>query len=143
MNKTYLAIIGILLIIALAVGGYAVYKTVNQPVEIQVAPPPPPPPAPQLPPEKKTEAPKNTMPLTVSAPKDGDVVTKASLIVSGKTSPSAEVTVNENDLKADKTGTFSTTVVLEEGENPILVFVTDENGNYAQWEGTIISNSPQ
>ena len=51
--------------------------------------------------------------------------------------PLADVGVNDAETKADATGNFSVTINLEEGENPILVVVSDANGNYSEREITI------
>lgn len=67
--------------------------------------------------------------LTVSADVNGKV--------SGKTKANAEVFVNEKELKADANGNFSTNLVLDEGENFIVVSVNDEDGNTAEENLTV------
>ena len=84
-----------------------------------------------------TETPNNIsegLTLEVTSPINNSTVNTVSTLVKGKTSPNAEVFVNEKELKADSNGEFSTTVTLEEGENYILVSANDEQGNYAEKE---------
>lgn len=144
MNKMYLAIIGFLLVIALLVGGYAFYKTANQPAPISY----PPMTQPVQKPIEQTQAsksaentikqtPKNIIPLTISSIKDGDLVTTPKLIFKGTTSPNADIAINEIDVKADSTGVFSGTLTLEEGDNPVEISASDESGLTNYWDGTI------
>lgn len=72
--------------------------------------------------------------LEVYEPKDNEVVNKPNLTIRGKTSPLAEVFVNEKELKADPQGNFSTVLSLDEGENVITVAASDVQGNYAEKE---------
>jgi len=81
--------------------------------------------------------------LTVDSPTQGQVVTSPSLTVSGTIVPSAEVTVNEFELKADKSGKFSTTITLEEGENTIVVTANDETGASAEVDRTVTYQVPE
>ena len=84
-----------------------------------------------------TEAPTNIsegLVLEITLPVNNSTVNTVLTLVKGKTSPNAEVFVNEKELKTDSNGQFSTTVTLEEGENYILVSVNDEQGNYAEKE---------
>jgi len=70
--------------------------------------------------------------LQVDQPKTNSTVTNLGIIVSGKTIANAFVFINEQELKADSKGNFSTTIILEEGENYILVVVSDDLGNSAE-----------
>ena len=72
--------------------------------------------------------------LEVNLPVNNSTVNTVSTLVKGKTSPNVEVFINEKEIKADSNGEFSTTVVLEEGENYIIVSANDEQGNYAEKE---------
>lgn len=76
--------------------------------------------------------------LEIDQPKDKKTVNSSSIIVSGKTSPSADVFINEKELKADSQGNFKTTINLDEGENIIAVVASDSQGNYAEKELTVI-----
>lgn len=79
--------------------------------------------------------------LTLTSPKANTTVTSSSLTVKGKTSPKAEIFVNEAETVADTNGNFSVTVALEEGENYLLVAVTDADGNYKEQELTVTYNA--
>lgn len=72
--------------------------------------------------------------LTILTPTNNSTVNSATTTVTGKTFPTADVVINNNEVKADGTGNFSTTVTLDEGENIITVTATDEEGNVAEQE---------
>ncbi len=72
--------------------------------------------------------------LTISSPVSGSSVTTAKATVKGKTSPKAEVLANEAEGIADSSGNFSLSVILDEGENSIIVTAVDENGKVAEKE---------
>lgn len=75
--------------------------------------------------------------LIVTNPTTGQTVTTAQVTIKGKTSPKAEVFVNDAELVADASGNFSQVVVLEDGENYILVVANDVDGNFAEKELSI------
>ena len=66
--------------------------------------------------------------LEISSPADGATTNKDKVIIIGKTVPGADISVNETELTAGTDGKFSTTISLEEGENPILVTAGNEDG---------------
>ncbi len=70
--------------------------------------------------------------LEITSPKDGEVVTKSPVLVTGTTVKGADVFVNDAETKADANGEFKVSVPLEEGENEIFVTVNDQDGNYAE-----------
>lgn len=72
--------------------------------------------------------------LEVSQPKNKAVVNNPTLTITGKTSPTAEVFINDLQLTADAQGSFSAPVILEEGENVIVVVANDNQGNFAEQE---------
>lgn len=76
--------------------------------------------------------------LEVTSPSDGDIVVSPSLTITGTTEGNAEVFINENEVKADPQGNFSTIITLEEGENIIVVTSSDDEGNYAEKTLTVI-----
>lgn len=80
--------------------------------------------------------------LTITQPEGGAVVKSASLIVKGTTKPNAEVFVNEKEARADGKGNFSVPLMLEEGDNDIVVTVTDEDGNISE-QGLTVSYEPE
>src|SRR3989344_3638579 len=53
--------------------------------------------------------------LDVTSPTDGAKVSSSTLLVSGKTLPSAEVFVNDSESEADINGVFKVKIELEEG----------------------------
>ncbi len=80
--------------------------------------------------------------LVISQPQPNATVTSPNLSVRGKTSPSAEVFVNDVELKADDAGNFNATIILDEGENPIIVVVNDLDGNSAENQ-LLVTYTPQ
>lgn len=79
-----------------------------------------------------------TIALTISSPVNGATVSTQSITVSGKTSPNAEVFVNESETRADAAGNFSVQMSLDEGDNYIIVVANDADGNAAEAELTVI-----
>ena len=75
--------------------------------------------------------------LDVQRPSNGATVADSKLVVSGITEAKAEVFINESELTADSQGKFSITIILEEGENIIVITVSDDEGNYAEKEFTV------
>lgn len=78
-----------------------------------------------------------TLTLSISSPSNGATVTSASLKISGKTGPNAEVFVNDTSTRADASGNFSVTLTLDEGDNPIVVSANDADGNVVEKELTV------
>ncbi len=83
---------------------------------------------------KKTE---EGMTLIMSSPQNNSTVDTAIVTVVGKTKPLASIFVNETELTADKSGNFSTNVILEAGDNLIYITANDDLGNYAEQEITV------
>ena len=79
--------------------------------------------------------------LEITSPKDGEVVTKSPVLVSGTTVGGADVSVNDAEAKADANGDFKVSVPLEEGENEIFVTANDQDGNYAESSVKITLNT--
>jgi membrane-associated protease RseP (regulator of RpoE activity) len=79
--------------------------------------------------------------LEITSPKDGEVVTKSPVLVSGTTVGGADVSVNDAEAKADANGDFKVSIPLEEGENEIFVVVNDSEGNYAEGSVKITLNT--
>lgn len=67
--------------------------------------------------------------LSVSEPKDNITVNNPTLNIKGKTLTNAYVFINEQELRADKNGQFISMITLEEGENYVLIVVSDDAGN--------------
>lgn len=70
--------------------------------------------------------------LELNSPNNNSTVDTPTITVSGKTSPNAEVFINEKELTADQSGDFSVDYELFEGENDIFIAVNDDLGNYAE-----------
>lgn len=83
------------------------------------------------------------LPLDISSPVDGLTVTTPSLTVKGKTAPGAEVFVNEKETAADVQGNFTVAITLEEGDNYIVIMVSNQDGNSAEKELTVIYDTGQ
>lgn len=81
--------------------------------------------------------------LSLSSPQNRSTVATETLQVIGKTSPNAEVYVNDQEGKADSTGNFFVNVILHEGENLLTVVVNDASGNYAEKELTVYLESTE
>lgn len=81
--------------------------------------------------------------LSVSSPLNRSTVSTETLQVIGKTSPNAEVYVNDQEGSADSTGNFFVNVILHEGENVLTVVVNDQSGNYAEKELTVYLESTE
>ncbi len=70
--------------------------------------------------------------VTVSSPQNGATLSNGSVTVTGKTSPNADVFVNDQETHADANGNFSAKVSLDEGQNQIIVTANDSYGNAAE-----------
>lgn len=79
--------------------------------------------------------------LEITSPKDGEVVTKSPVLVTGTTLKGADVFVNDAETKADEDGNFKVSIFLDEGENEIFVTANDQNGNYAEGSVKITLNT--
>lgn len=86
---------------------------------------------------------KNQIELSVVQPINGSMVTTSSILVTGKTNPNAEVSVNDKDTTADVNGKFTANINLDEGENTIVVAANDSDGNSAEQELTVNYNVPE
>lgn len=69
---------------------------------------------------------------------NGSVFQTSNLKVKGRTSSRADVFVNQNELKADNQGNFTTNINLDEGENMLFLVANDNNGNYVEKEIKVI-----
>jgi hypothetical protein len=70
--------------------------------------------------------------LVVTSPVDGSTLTSTNVTVKGKTTPNADVFVNDQTGKADANGNFAISVGLDEGANQIVVSANDSVGNATQ-----------
>jgi hypothetical protein len=145
MNKAYFLIVALLVIATVAVGGFAIYKSIkpemlkttqspltnpknttnNKQVVNQTS-------------QEQDKPVTNNMPLTISSPTINLETNKSILTVSGTTKPNADVTINEKEIFANSQGKFQTTITLLEGDNQIYILSSDDQGNYAEWNGSVV-----
>lgn len=85
--------------------------------------------APTPPSDNKSES----ISLTVDSPSDESVVSNKTVSISGKTTPDAVVVISTKTSDSVVTpavnGSFSTTIVLDDGENNIIITAISKNGN--------------
>lgn len=67
--------------------------------------------------------------LQVNEPKSNITVNDPIINISGKTISNTYVFINEQELRADMNGNFASATTLDEGENYILIVVSDDLGN--------------
>ncbi len=70
--------------------------------------------------------------LNIASPLDKSTVDTPTIQVKGQTLPGETVFINEKELQSDSSGNFSTSINLDEGENYVIVVVSDKEGNYAE-----------
>jgi len=83
----------------------------------------------------------NEITLTIVSPLTNTSVTTSTVTVAGKTVANADVFVNDTETKADSNGFFSAAVPLDEGENSIIIVANDANGNTAEQEIMVTSET--
>lgn len=81
--------------------------------------------------------------LTIDSPQNGEVFITPNIVVKGKTNSNTSIFVNEKELKTDSQGNFLTTIILDEGENNLIVVTNDIDGNYAEQEIVVTLETPQ
>ncbi len=79
-----------------------------------------------VPPQLPVEVP---LTLTVDSPAAESIVKNKTILIRGKTSPDAVLTVGNSNVDVDENGNFSTSVTLVEGVNVIEVLASDLAGN--------------
>jgi hypothetical protein len=90
-------------------------------------------------PTTTTEVKDTTAPfLEITSPRNGAEVHKAEVKVTGVTEPGARVTYGEHKAKVADDGSWSIVVGLDKGANHIEVTASDEAGNAAGAEITVI-----
>lgn len=72
--------------------------------------------------------------LIISTPESGITVNSSSVMVRGTTGKHVNVVINDQDLVSNTDGTFTATVLLDEGENYISIVAYDDLGNSAERE---------
>lgn len=91
-----------------------------------------------------TQATKESTPsffLSLTSPKDEEVVTKKVVEVSGKTSPNAVVSivnsVDQQVVTPDRNGDFSTTITIDNDQNILYITALSETGEEKTIKRTI------
>lgn len=81
--------------------------------------------------------------LTIDTPSDGQSFKKGdqSILVSGKTNPNADVTINGFWAVVSDDGTYTYTLNLSEGENTVTIIAINEAGNEIE-KSVTVSYSP-
>ena len=79
--------------------------------------------------------------LIVISPSNGGTISSTKTTVKGKTMPEVEVFVNDISTKADMYGNFSVNIELEEGNNQVMVYANDSDGNIVEQNVTVIVKS--
>jgi len=79
---------------------------------------------------------KTSPEITIQSPVDNAIVTDPNLTITGKVEDTESgvsvVEVNDKPVSFDRTGKFSTSLLLQEGENTIKIFARDNAGNEAE-----------
>ena len=75
--------------------------------------------------------------VDISSPVNNSTVNSADLVVRGKTTPHAEIFINDLETKADDQGNFFLNLILDEGENILSILANDTEGNYLEKEITV------
>lgn len=92
--------------------------------------------------ESPSPAPSSSIFITLSKPNDEEVSTTRNLTISGKTIPNAKIVVLTTTTQeagvASGDGSFSTIIILDEGENIIEVSAVAGNGETAKIKRTVI-----
>lgn len=148
MNKAYLALVAFLILVTIGVGGFAIYRTVqNRNSQAGYLSQPsltspknlkgPVPQTPESVPVIDDKPISGTIKLTVTTPTDGQVLLTPKVTVTGETVPNADVSINDTETKANTSGKFQVSITLDEGNNPIYIFSSDQDGNFAEWQGSV------
>lgn len=84
----------------------------------------------------------NQIALVVTSPQDRSTVTTPTITVAGKTTPNADVFINDKQLVADSQGNFSTSLTMDQGDNEIAIIANDQNGNSSEKDLTVTLQTP-
>ena len=74
--------------------------------------------------------------VAITSPQNGTVVSEATIEVTGTVNNNASVTINGSGVTVSN-GSFSATIFLHEGQNPIMAFATDQYGQTASQSITV------
>ncbi len=81
--------------------------------------------------------------LTVSSPDSDLALTGSSIEVSGRTTPGADITVNDSPVLTDTNGYFSERVALQDGVNAIHVSATSKLGKVTSVTRNVLAKLPK
>ncbi|GAC1370653.1 MAG: hypothetical protein NVSMB39_3680 [Candidatus Saccharimonadales bacterium] len=81
--------------------------------------------------------------LTVSNPDADQVLTGAVIDVSGKTTPGADVSVNDSPVLTDTDGNFNEKVALQDGVNPIRISAKSKLGKVTTVTRNVLAKLPK
>ncbi|MBI2431229.1 MAG: hypothetical protein HYV39_04405 [Candidatus Levybacteria bacterium] len=88
---------------------------------------------------------KSSLFITLDSPKDEEVTDKRTITLSGTTTPNATVIVttmtNDYMLTPTPTGSFSSSIVLENGQNEITILAVAQNGEEEKIVRTVTVSS--
>lgn len=94
-----------------------------------------------------SESPDNDIHLTLTQPRDNDLVSSDKILVTGETLPNARIVIlledTETETSADASGKFSQQITLISGSNILTVFAFDDQGNQATQEVSLIYSTAQ
>lgn len=138
MSKSYFVLIALLLFVIAGIVGFAylqgVTRTPSEPVmtlePTQV----------DLPSTTSAQIAAHVVAVNLTTPISGAESRSSFISVAGITAPNSDVAINEKILLADADGKFSTTLILDEGENPLIVSVNNDLGETGMWEGVVHYN---
>lgn len=123
-------------LVGLVVAGIAFYfyqmtKTVSEPEEQQKT-------AAKMQP---TPTPDKSLFLSVDNPKDGEVVSKKTITISGKTTPDATIIISTENadevVQPAKNGNFTTTETINDGSNLMQITAIFQNGEEKRVQRTV------
>ncbi|HSX03088.1 MAG TPA: RodZ domain-containing protein [Candidatus Saccharimonadia bacterium] len=81
--------------------------------------------------------------LTITTPSADTTITGGVIDLSGKTTPGADVTINDSPVLTDTDGSFSEKVALEDGINAIRITATSKLGKSTSVTRNILAHLPK
>lgn len=132
-KKFFIFLLLLIIVIVFALIGFFIYQQTKSisPKEIK-----------EITLEKPNPSPTAGIFISVDRPNDEEVVDERTISVSGKTNPNAKIVIltptNEEAGVATSDGSFSTDIILDEGENVIEISAIDQNGEIAKVTRTVI-----
>ena len=78
--------------------------------------------------------------ISVTQPKDGDVIHSSSVVVQGRTDAGAELTINDQPVTVDSSGSFSQSVSLTSGQKELSFVAKNSFGKTSTKQVTVIAD---